>query len=447
VSETEGAQNGPGAPPDGSQSHIERLESQIKRLRHVERNLRTMRRMYREILSAEWDAIIVVEAETRRVLDANAAALELYGYERDEFEGLDFGELAPDLQEAASAGDSTRAVHHAFHVRKDGSVFPAEIAVRAFSVDGQERLCVVIRDVTEHRWAQEELSRIQAAVDDASDAVVIIDLNGKAVYANRAFSHMFGHTLDSVNKSGIQLLFKDDRNGQQALEAALSGQRWVDEVEMVTGRQRELTVLLRATPVRDREGRIIDVLLLGSDITEWKKFEDHLFYQATHDALTGLYNRRHLMARLEQTICSARRYRFPLSMSLCDIDGFKDINDTHGHGVGDEVLAAFGKIIAGNSRASDTCGRYGGDEFCIILPHTSAVAAAKCIERIRSTLAEREFGEEEGGQFSVTATFGIAELAPSHGGKEDLLIAADRALYRAKDEGRNRILIRPHDGD
>jgi diguanylate cyclase (GGDEF)-like protein/PAS domain S-box-containing protein len=426
---------------------VERLEGQIARLRKVERELRASRRMYREILSAEWDAIIVLEAESFRVLDANDAALDLYGYERDEFKGLGFAELAPELREAVSAEHFPQRVRHTFHTRNDGGTFPAEVAVRGFGVNGQERLCIVVRDVTEHRWAQEELSRIQAAVDDASDAVVILDLNGKAVYANRAFSHMFGHTLDSLNENGVQLLFRDDRKGQQALQAALTGQRWVDEVAMVSGQGRELTVLLRATPVRDPEGRIIDVLLLGSDITEWKKFEDHLLHQATHDDLTGLYNRRHLMARLDEAIYSARRYRFPLTISLCDIDGFKDINDTHGHGVGDSVLAAFGEIIADNSRAGDICGRYGGDEFCIILPHTPAVAAANCIERIRATLAERRFGEEGGRPFAVTATFGVAELAPAHEGQEDLLVAADRALYRAKDEGRNRIVIRPQEGD
>lgn len=446
MSEPEEADNGPTASSDSSRNHVERLEGQIRDLRNAERELRAVRRMYREILSTEWDAIVVLEAETFRVLDANAAALDLYGYGRDEFEGLDFAELAPEVGEAAAAGDSAQTVRHTFHTRKNDSSFPAEVSVRGFSVNGQERLCIVVRDVTERRWAQEELSRIQAAVDDASDAVVILDLNGMAVYANRAFSHMFGHTLDSVNENGIQSLFSDDRKGLQALQAALTGQRWVDEVGMVTGQGRELTVLLRATPVRDQEGRIIDVLLLGSDITEWKKFEDHLFYQATHDALTGLYNRRHLMARLDEAIYSARRYRFPLTMCLCDIDGFKNINDTHGHGVGDSVLAAFGGIIADNSRTGDICGRYGGDEFCIILPHTPAVAAANCIERIRATLAEREFGEEAA-RFSVTATFGVAELAPAHEGQDDLLVAADRALYRAKHEGRNRIVIRPQEGD
>ncbi|WP_374602743.1 GGDEF domain-containing protein [Arenimonas sp.] len=163
------------------------------------------------------------------------------------------------------------------------------------------------------------------------------------------------------------------------------------------------------------------------------------------DELTGLYNRRHLTERLEQESERGRRYGQGFSVALIDIDHFKAINDTHGHSVGDEVLVQFAAILRLQARFIDhvgqaperTLGRFGGEEFMIILPGTSLAGARICLERMRAAVARAPF-ETSAGPVEVTFSAGLAEQQPDEAA-EALLQRADEALYRAKESGRDRL--------
>jgi diguanylate cyclase (GGDEF)-like protein len=181
--------------------------------------------------------------------------------------------------------------------------------------------------------------------------------------------------------------------------------------------------------------RLIGTIL---DITERKREENQLATAATHDPLTGLSNRRHGSAELEQSIRDARETATPLAVCLCDIDRFKQINDTHGHSAGDGVLQAVAQCLAAGIRRGDLAIRWGGDEFCLLFPGASAANAAVSVERIRQSLESLTFSASDGSEYGVTGTFGVAGLV-SGMSSEALLEAADRALYCAKQQGRNRI--------
>ena len=157
------------------------------------------------------------------------------------------------------------------------------------------------------------------------------------------------------------------------------------------------------------------------------------------DSLTGLYNRKHLMEVLAKEVARAERYQRPLALLMIDIDHFKVYNDTCGHLAGDEVLRTIAAIFRGSIRGSDCAGRYGGEEFLIILPETAADGAGRIADRIRSRMAEQDF--PAGSQtVKITISGGVASF-PSHGRKpESLLRSADAALYRAKESGRNRVV-------
>lgn len=163
------------------------------------------------------------------------------------------------------------------------------------------------------------------------------------------------------------------------------------------------------------------------------------------DELTGLYNRRHLTERLEQESERGRRYGQGFSVALIDIDHFKVINDSHGHAVGDEVLVQFAGILRLQARFIDhvgqaperTLGRFGGEEFMIILPGTSLAGARICLERMRAAVAQAPF-ETSAGPVAITFSAGLAEQRPDEAA-EDLLQRADKALYRAKEGGRDRL--------
>jgi diguanylate cyclase (GGDEF)-like protein len=160
--------------------------------------------------------------------------------------------------------------------------------------------------------------------------------------------------------------------------------------------------------------------------------------QARVDGLTGLLNRTAFFESGRSLIALSRRHQRPLSVVMADLDHFKMVNDRFGHSAGDVLLAAFAETLRKTQRSSDVCARLGGEEFAILLPETSAAAAIQFAERVRESLATLRAEEKD--SEGVTASFGIAELAPSDASLDTLIDRADRALYKAKAEGRNRTI-------
>jgi diguanylate cyclase (GGDEF)-like protein len=158
--------------------------------------------------------------------------------------------------------------------------------------------------------------------------------------------------------------------------------------------------------------------------------------QALVDGLTGLANRRAATDALHAEAARAKRLETPLSVVLADLDGFKDVNDLHGHAVGDEVLRIFADVLRETLRESDVAGRWGGEEFLLLLPGADEEGAAQLADRVRIALADRDIASASG--LRVTASFGVAEYA-GQTNSEELVDAADNALYRAKRAGRNRV--------
>ncbi len=158
------------------------------------------------------------------------------------------------------------------------------------------------------------------------------------------------------------------------------------------------------------------------------------------DPLTGLANRRHLMAKLDQEVQRARRYKTPLAVVMIDIDHFKHVNDTYGHAMGDEVLRGIGKLLRESVRTTDLAARYGGEEITLVLPHTDLPAALQVAETLRQKLADLDH-TLDGVTIRKTASMGVAarDGQGEMPGAEDLLKHAGEALYRAKEGGRNRV--------
>lgn len=175
---------------------------------------------------------------------------------------------------------------------------------------------------------------------------------------------------------------------------------------------------------------------------ELEKKNSELERLAYYDTLTGLFNRRAILEKLDEWLRQVRRYSDRLSVVMVDLDHFKHVNDTLGHRTGDRVLADIAGLMRRSVRQADFCGRYGGEEFLVILPQTDVTGAAIMAERMRTALEGTPMRAPEGGTFKMTASFGAAEHCD--GDDEDLLVGrADAALYRAKKRGRNRTEIAP----
>jgi len=189
------------------------------------------------------------------------------------------------------------------------------------------------------------------------------------------------------------------------------------------------------------EVRVCLVAQRAAALAKFERVNAELARQAMSDGLTGLYNTVAIVERCKQEVARARRYGRPVSCVLIDIDGFKAVNDTHGHSAGNVVLGEFARLLRSSVRASDIVGRYGGEEFLLVLPETGLGGAVAAAERLRRAVEETVFraGTEE---IRLTISVGVASLPARHapGGEEgELLAIVDRAVYRAKALGRNRV--------
>lgn len=182
-------------------------------------------------------------------------------------------------------------------------------------------------------------------------------------------------------------------------------------------------------PIKDEKGEVVSYMSVGVDITAKKELEK----LSITDKLTNIYNRRKLDEELNSEFVRAQRYQHPLSLLLMDIDFFKKINDTYGHQTGDYVLQTLAKVLKQNIRSSDIVGRYGGEEFMVIVPDTKIDEAWQLAEKLRQSVEQFSFDEVN----KVTISIGVSQLNMQDNRSEEIIKRADEALYKAKEEGRN----------
>ena len=202
------------------------------------------------------------------------------------------------------------------------------------------------------------------------------------------------------------------------------------------------TLVLHETRVKLRQSEAA----LQGQLQEIRSLQARLTEQATRDPLTGLYNRRYLNDSLQRELDRCARDGQPLSLLLVDLDHFKQINDRHGHGAGDEVLRQISALLLRHMRSSDICCRYGGEEFLLVLPGVDQQAALERAELCRRQVAGQQASArpgEAGLPFAVTLSIGVACSPDARQLPAELIERADRALYRAKAEGRNRVCVAP----
>ena len=304
----------------------------------------------------------------------------------------------------------------------------------------------ISHDITEKKRLEDRLRQqkelLDTVLDNMEGLVYVKGADRRFRYANRHLADVFGRPAEQIIgmlDSELMPRAVADAFWEKDTHMLATGERCAGEESLVdsAGRLRHYWSVVVPWPDFDGSPALIGLV---TDITELHALKEELQRQVRTDSLTGLANRRSFQERAESEFARSRRHGTPLSLVAVDIDHFKQVNDAYGHAVGDHVLQDFAQCCQHALREEDLCARTGGEEFCILLPDTDADAARAISERIREMTARCRPCPEHPA-LAITASFGIACVEPTDPGFGTVFSRADRALYAAKQEGRDRTCV------
>lgn len=302
----------------------------------------------------------------------------------------------------------------------------------------------VLQQQIEERKLADIESRIAAVAFESHECMMITDANSVIIRINHAFTDSTGYTAQDVVGKTPRMLQSGRHNAdfyREMWETIRRTGMWHGEIWDRRKNGEIYPKWLTISTVKDSNGIVTNYVGSHIDITDRKLLEDELNRQAHIDFLTGVSNRRHFMELAEQELNRATRYANSLSIFMMDIDFFKQVNDTHGHKAGDAVLIKLAQVCCETLREVDVIGRIGGEEFAILLPETDMETAAEVAERLRVAITDTKVPLESGLPLRVTVSIGVVSLSSKEDNIDVLLNLADKALYEAKETGRNKVCV------
>ncbi len=310
----------------------------------------------------------------------------------------------------------------------------------------------IARDITEKKKLEKAFAnqheRLRVTMQSIGDAVITTNTECEIEYLNPIAELMTGWKLADAQGKFITEVFHiiDETNRDRAIDPihiCLSENRTVGlatDTLLISKDGTEYGIEDSAAPIRDENQNVLGAVLVFHDVTEQRKMASEMTYRATHDALTGLFNRREFEHKLDYSLVTARKNNCEHALLFIDLDQFKIINDTCGHGVGDKLLKSISHIMLSHLRNSDTLGRLGGDEFGILLEKCGLEPALRIAENICKDIDNYRFTHKNQ-RFSVSASVGLLIFNEKWKSIEHLMQSADTACYTAKESGRNRVHI------
>jgi len=314
-----------------------------------------------------------------------------------------------------------------------------------------------IANITERKRAEQaifaEKERAQVTLQSIGDAVISTDAEGRIEYINPVAEGLTAWTLAEARGQPIGAVLRlVNELTRESIENSLTGALGrsehggsADHAVLITRAGNEVAIQESAAPICDRAGQVIGAVVVFHDVTRERRLKRALSWQASHDALTGLINRREFDNRLHAALLSAQRGEGSYALLYIDLDQFKLVNDTCGHPAGDRLLRDVTGLLQIRVRSSDTIARLGGDEFGILLEGCTLEQATRIAEGVRQAI--RDFRFVWGAStLSVGASIGIVPMSADTQNVANVMSAADIACYAAKDAGRNRIHVYEADG-
>lgn len=308
-----------------------------------------------------------------------------------------------------------------------------------------------LQGATRRALQHDRITRLADALASTAAAVLIADRNGGIEHMNAAAVRLLGRRQEPKRATLTELFaLEDDPRVKADLAAAVHvGGEWAGEVKVATDNGERVPCILTLSPVKRASGRVDGVVLTLRDVSDRVAMEEalraanrRLAEQASRDPLTQLYNRGYFREVLIREMARASRYDDVVAVLMIDLDGFKRINDELDHATGDQVLQEIGRTLRDGLRDGDVLARYGGDEFCVLLPSTTREGARAVAERLRTQVHERAYGPDA--SLRMRITIGVAtstDLTPTEKSPADAVLRlADRALLSAKPLGGDRVI-------
>ena len=327
--------------------------------------------------------------------------------------------------------------------------------VQRRTMELSETVCELQKEIAERRRAEktlfDEKERIRVTLASIGDAVVTTDVAGRLDYLNPSAERLTGWSKDEAADQLLCQVFNIiDESSRDPVEDPM--QRCFQDGQIVglatntllicrDGQERSIDY--SASSIHDHEGTTVGAVLVFRDVTEARRAARQLSYHASHDALTGLVNRREFERRLERILATSAPEESHAVVYL-DLDQFKVINDTCGHVAGDELLRQVGSILAAQVRKRDTVARLGGDEFAALIEHCQQEQVLRIAHKMREALQDFRFVWQDRG-FTIGASIGLVPIEPGVDTLASVFRAADSACYAAKEQGRNRLHVYTRD--
>ena len=420
---------------------------------HAEMALRQSESRFRLMFERTADALLLLDPVQAMFIECNQAAADMLRL--DDFKAslpLHPADLSPLHQPDGrlsldKAGEYIAiAMHngsHRFewiHCSPQRPPFPVEVLLTPILMGETHLIVTTWRDITDRKRIEAKLELAASVFSHAREGIMITDAGGNIVEVNHTFTLITGYARDEVIGRNPRLLKSGRHSAEQygaMWKALASKDHWYGEVWNRRKNGEVYAEMLTISAVRDAAGKTQNYVALFSDITPLKEHQQQLERIAHYDALTSLPNRVLLADRLKQAIAQTQRRAKTLSVVYIDLDGFKEVNDQHGHDVGDQLLIALAQRMKEALREGDTLARIGGDEFVAVL--VDLEAARDCepvLERLlEAAAAPVPVGEDV---LRVSASIGVSSYGGSGDDPDQLLRQADQAMYQAKQTGKNR---------